>query len=123
MERHVSQYSPNYDDGESVLTMLYECHNKNNPYDNEQIKEDFNELYQQMNGMPLREIDKIIILRDINHKRRKNIAVECDSRVLSPFCPVGAASMIAKTAQRVFLQRWKKRTQFAFCSHLKADTA
>ena len=47
-------------DGESVLTMLYECHNENNPYDNEQIKEDFNELYRQMNGIPLQEMDKII---------------------------------------------------------------
>lgn len=28
--------------------------------DNDQIKADFNELYQQMNGMPLREMDKII---------------------------------------------------------------
>jgi hypothetical protein len=40
--------------------MLYECHNENNPYDNEQIKEDFNELYLQMNGMELREMDRII---------------------------------------------------------------
>ena len=29
-------------------------------YDNEQIKADFNELYRQMNGMALRETDKII---------------------------------------------------------------
>ena len=29
-------------------------------YDNAQIKSDFNELYQQMNGMPLREMDKIV---------------------------------------------------------------
>lgn len=49
-------------DGESVLTLLYECHKENNPYDNEQIREDFNELYQQMNGMLLREMDKIIYL-------------------------------------------------------------
>ena len=40
--------------------MLCECHNENNPYDNEQIKEDFNELYRQMNGMPLREMDQIV---------------------------------------------------------------
>lgn len=38
--------------------MLYECYNENNPYDSEQIKADFNELYQQMNEMPLREMDK-----------------------------------------------------------------
>ena len=51
---------PNFGDGESVLTMLYECHNENKPFDNEQIKEDFNELYRQMNGMSLQEIDKMI---------------------------------------------------------------
>ena len=60
LKAHIEQHPPNYGDGESVLTMLYECHNENNPYDTEQIKEDFNELYQQMNGMPLREMDKII---------------------------------------------------------------
>ena len=56
----VARYPPNYGDGASVSTMLYERHNGNNPYDNEQIKEDFNELYRQMNGMRLREMDKII---------------------------------------------------------------
>ena len=60
LKTHIEQHPPNYGDGESVLTMLYECHNENNPYDNEQIKEDFNELYRQMNGMELREMDKII---------------------------------------------------------------
>lgn len=56
----IEQHPPNYGDGESVLSMLYEFHNENSPYDNEQIKADFNELYQLMNGMPLREMDKII---------------------------------------------------------------
>ena len=40
--------------------MLYECYNENNPYDNEQIRADFNALYQQMNGMPIREMDQIV---------------------------------------------------------------
>ena len=53
-------HEPSFGDGESVLGMLYECHNENSPYDNEQIKTDFNELYRMMNGMELREIDKII---------------------------------------------------------------
>lgn len=57
---YIEQHPPNYSDGESVLTMLYECHNENSPYDNEQIRTDFNELYQQMNGMPLQEMDRII---------------------------------------------------------------
>ena len=60
LKAHIEQHPPNYGDGEPVLSMLYECHNENNPYENEQIKEDFNELYRQMNGMPLREMDKII---------------------------------------------------------------
>lgn len=56
----IEQHPPNYGDGEPVLSMLYEFHNENSPYDNEQIKADFNELYQQMNGMPLQEMDRII---------------------------------------------------------------
>ena len=60
LKTYVKQHPPCFGDGESVLTMLYECHNENNPYDNEQIKADFNELYQQMNGMPLQEMDQII---------------------------------------------------------------
>ena len=60
LKAHIEQHPPNYGDGGSVLTMLYECHNENSPYDNEQIKADFNELYQQMNGLLLREMDKII---------------------------------------------------------------
>ena len=60
LKAYIQSKPPNYGDGESVLTMLYECHNENNPYDNEQIKEDFNELYRMMNGMELREMDRII---------------------------------------------------------------
>ena len=44
LKRHIAEHPPNFGDGESVLTMLYE----------------FNELYQQMNGMPLREMDNIV---------------------------------------------------------------
>ena len=60
LKRHIAEYPPNFEDGDSVLTMLYECHNENNPYDNEQIRADFNELCHQMNGMPLREMDNIV---------------------------------------------------------------
>lgn len=51
---------PNYGDADSVLGLLYECFNENNPYDSEQIKADFEELYRQTNGMPLREMDRIV---------------------------------------------------------------
>lgn len=51
---------PNYGDGESVLTMLYECYSDSNRMDDEQIRADFRELYAQMNGMTIKEIDTII---------------------------------------------------------------
>ena len=60
LKSYIDTRPPNYDDGEHVLTMLYECHNENNPYDNEQIKEEFHELYRQMNGLELRDMDRII---------------------------------------------------------------
>lgn len=60
LKQHVADNTPNYGDADSVLGLLYECFNENNPYDNNQIHVDFNELYQQMNGMPLPEMDRII---------------------------------------------------------------
>ena len=60
LKAYIQSKPPNYGNGESVLTMLYECHNESNPYDDEQIKADFNELYRLMNGMELREMDRII---------------------------------------------------------------
>ena len=60
LKQRVAENPPNYVDADSVLGLLYECFNENNPYDNEQIKADFEELYQQMNGMPLREMDNIV---------------------------------------------------------------
>ena len=60
LKAYIKQHPPNCGDADSVLGILYECHNENSPYDNEQIRADFNELYRQMNGMELREMDKII---------------------------------------------------------------
>lgn len=42
---YIQSKPPYYGEGESVLTLLYECYNASNLYDNEQIKEDFNGLY------------------------------------------------------------------------------
>ena len=60
LKAHIKVNPPNFGDGDFVLTMLYEYHNENNPYDNVQIKADFEDLYRQMNGMPLREMDRIV---------------------------------------------------------------
>ena len=57
---HIEQHPPSYGDADSILAMLYECHNENNPYDNDQIRADFEVLYQKMNGLPLQEVDRVI---------------------------------------------------------------
>lgn len=60
LKQQITDNPPTFGDADSVLGLLYKCFNENNPYDNAQIKADFNELYQQMNGMPLREMDNIV---------------------------------------------------------------
>ena len=60
LNQYVSDNRPNFGDGESVLTLLYEAYSECNRLDDAQVKEDFSELYRLMNGMELREIDKII---------------------------------------------------------------
>ena len=60
LKQYVSENHPNFGDGESVLTMLYEAYSECNRLDDAMIRADFNELYQLMNGMELRDMDKII---------------------------------------------------------------
>jgi len=47
------------DDSESILEMLYDIYAESNSFDNEVIREDFHRLYRLLNGMPLKEMDKI----------------------------------------------------------------
>lgn len=49
-----------YGQGESVLTMLYECYSDSNRMDDDRIRAEFNELYAQMNGMTIQEMDRVI---------------------------------------------------------------
>ena len=60
LKRIVADHQPNFGDGDSVLTMLYEAYSECNRLDDTQIKDDFHELYQLMNGMELRDMDRII---------------------------------------------------------------
>ena len=53
IREHIDQMQT--DDEKSVLEILYEYHLEHQTYDNEQIRADFNALYQQMHGMPLNE--------------------------------------------------------------------
>lgn len=60
LRTHIAKNPPDFGDGDSVLTLFYEAYAESNKMDDGTIKEDFNELYRQMNGMELREMDKII---------------------------------------------------------------
>lgn len=60
LKQQISKHPPDFGDGNSVLTLLYEAYNAENRLDDEQIREDFNALYQAMNGMTLQEMDRII---------------------------------------------------------------
>ena len=56
----MASHGLNLGDGESVLSLLYEAYGDINPMYDDHIKADFAELYQALNGMPLREMDGII---------------------------------------------------------------
>lgn len=60
LKRRLAENPPSFGDGDSILTMLYESCIDANCMDDDLIKTDFRELYQAMNGMPLREMDRII---------------------------------------------------------------
>ena len=67
MERYIQalrecaqSHKPDFGDGESVLTLLYEAYSDNNRMDNAQIKADFKELYRRLQDMDLRAMDQIL---------------------------------------------------------------
>ena len=45
---------------QNLLDLLFDAYNDTTGMDNEEIKADFEKLYQLMNGKPLQEIDEII---------------------------------------------------------------
>ena len=60
LRQQVEEHPQDFWDGNSILTLLYGAYNEINGLDNEQIRAGFNALYQAMNGMELREMDRII---------------------------------------------------------------
>ena len=60
LETYVESRKLNLGDGESVLSLLYAAYSDNNRMYDDQIKTDFAELYQALNGMPLQEMDWIV---------------------------------------------------------------
>ena len=57
----LTQRSLDLGDHESVLGLLYEAYSDINPMpDPPEIKAEFHRLYEQMNGMTMREMDQIL---------------------------------------------------------------
>ena len=61
LQSKLDTLQPNYpDNAESILEVLFDAYNESDGFDNAAIIADFEELYQLMNGRPLKEIDEII---------------------------------------------------------------
>ena len=60
LRQHTADHQPDFGNGASVLSLLYEAYSECNRLEDDRIKADFNELYRQMNGMTLREMDHIL---------------------------------------------------------------
>ena len=59
LKERISERHLGFCNGDSVLAMLYEAYSEYNPIDDDQIKASCEELYRQMNGMDLHEMDRI----------------------------------------------------------------
>ena len=58
---HVAENPPNYgSDAQSVLEMLFTYYHECNNIDTDAVKAAFEDLYQRMHGMTLREMDRIV---------------------------------------------------------------
>ena len=60
LQAHIERHTPDFGDAESVLTLLYEAYSDCNRMDDAAIKDAFHRLYEQMNGMSLQDMDKIL---------------------------------------------------------------
>ena len=60
LQAHIERHTPDFGDADSVLTLLYEAYSNCNRMDDAVIKEDFHRLYEQMNGLTLRDMDRIL---------------------------------------------------------------
>ena len=60
LRKSISERRPNFGNGDAVLAMLYEAYSDCNQMEDTLIKAAFEELYRQMNGMELHEMDQIL---------------------------------------------------------------
>ena len=61
LKRYMAENPPNYgSDANSILEMLFTYYHECNNTDTDAVKAAFEDLYQRMHGMPLREMDRIV---------------------------------------------------------------
>ena len=61
LRKYVADNLPNYgSDAHSILEMLFAYYHECNNTDTDAVKAAFEDLYQWMHGMPLREMDQIV---------------------------------------------------------------
>lgn len=61
LRKYVTENSPNYgSDAHSILEMLFTYYHECNNTDTDVVKAAFEDLYQRMHGMPLKEMDRIV---------------------------------------------------------------
>lgn len=61
LKKYVAENPPNYgSDAHSILEMLFTYYHECNNTDTDAVKAAFDDLYQRMHGMPLREMARIV---------------------------------------------------------------
>ena len=60
LQQELIDHPPQLEGSKSVLAFLYEAYSQVTPIGYEQIKTDFETLYQAMSGMELHEMDRIL---------------------------------------------------------------
>ena len=61
LRKYVAENPPNYgSNAHSILEMLFTYYHECNNTDTDAVKAAFEDLYQRMHGMPLREMDRIV---------------------------------------------------------------
>ena len=61
LRKYVAKNPPNYgSDANSILEMLFTYYHECNNTDSDAVTAAFEDLYQRMHGMPLRETDRIV---------------------------------------------------------------
>ena len=126
LDNHIASRPLKLGDGKSVLALLYESYEELQRCSSGQIKEDFHELYLLLNGMPPRDMDKIIKFTRSKEKYKSDHAAELKQfyearRKLSAEFPDGKFDRQKLDAEYAKLEQEHEETYAQFKS-IRADS-